>query len=180
MSSKGIRISETSQAEEQIGHESTYIRNTKESDSQKKKAGWWLPRAGGRGQGSVTHQVLSQSYKIQDQVLGTYSTMLCLQLTILGCALNTLLEDFPGGPVVKNPPAHTGDTGSIPGLGTKIPHAAGQLSLCSRARKPQLLKPSGPRGHAPQQEKPAHSSQRRAHAATKTLHSQKKKIDKNR
>ena len=26
-------------------------------------------------------------------------------------------EDFPSGPVVKNPPAHVGDTGSIPGLG---------------------------------------------------------------
>ena len=26
-------------------------------------------------------------------------------------------RDFPGGPVVKNPPASTGDTGSIPGPG---------------------------------------------------------------
>ena len=26
-------------------------------------------------------------------------------------------RDFPGGPVVKNPPANAGDTGSIPGLG---------------------------------------------------------------
>ena len=26
-------------------------------------------------------------------------------------------EDFPGGPVVKNPPANAGDMGSIPGLG---------------------------------------------------------------
>ena len=25
--------------------------------------------------------------------------------------------DFPGGPVVKNPPANAGDTGLIPGLG---------------------------------------------------------------
>ena len=25
--------------------------------------------------------------------------------------------DFPGGPVVKNPPANAGDRGSIPGLG---------------------------------------------------------------
>ena len=24
---------------------------------------------------------------------------------------------FPGGPLVKNPPANTGDTGSFPGLG---------------------------------------------------------------
>ena len=25
-------------------------------------------------------------------------------------------QDFPGGPVVKNPPAGAGDTGLIPGL----------------------------------------------------------------
>ena len=36
--------------------------------------------------------------------------------------------DFPGGPVVKNPPSNAGDVGSIPGWGTKIPHATGQLS----------------------------------------------------
>ena len=37
-------------------------------------------------------------------------------------------RDFPGGPVVKKPPSNAGDAGSIPGRGTKIPHAAGQLS----------------------------------------------------
>ena len=31
--------------------------------------------------------------------------------------------DFPGGPVVKNPPSNAGDKCSIPGHGTKIPHA---------------------------------------------------------
>ena len=50
--------------------------------------------------------------------------------------------DFPGGPVVKNLPSNAGDTGSIPGQGTKIPHAMRQLEslhaattepLCSRA-----------------------------------------------
>ena len=35
---------------------------------------------------------------------------------------------FPGGPVVKNLPCHAGDTGSIPGQGTKIPYAMGQLT----------------------------------------------------
>ena len=34
---------------------------------------------------------------------------------------------FPGGTVVKNPPANAGDTGSIPWSG-KISHAAEQLS----------------------------------------------------
>ena len=43
-------------------------------------------------------------------------------------------RDFPGGPVVKNPPSNAGDTGSISGQGTKIPHAVGQLSL--RALEP--------------------------------------------
>ena len=41
---------------------------------------------------------------------------------------NTALGDFPGGPVVKNPPYNAGDAGSIPGQVTKIPRAAGQLS----------------------------------------------------
>ena len=30
---------------------------------------------------------------------------------------NDVLEDFPGGIVVKNPPANAGDMGSSPGLG---------------------------------------------------------------
>ena len=37
--------------------------------------------------------------------------------------------NFPAGPVVKNLPSSAGDVGSIPGQGTKIPHAVGQLSL---------------------------------------------------
>ena len=44
---------------------------------------------------------------------------------------------FPGGPVVKNLPAGTGDKGSIPGLG-KIPHVTGQLSLCATTTEPVL------------------------------------------
>ena len=35
----------------------------------------------------------------------------------------------PGGLVVKNLPSKDGDTGSVPGGGSKIPQAAGQLSL---------------------------------------------------
>ena len=58
-------------------------------------------------------------------------------------------RDFPGGPVVKNLPSNAGDTGSIPGRGTKIPHAAGQLSphaattepTCCGAHTPQLESP---------------------------------------
>ena len=36
--------------------------------------------------------------------------------------------DFPGGPVVKSLPSSAGSVGSIPGQGTKIPHAMGQIS----------------------------------------------------
>ena len=36
--------------------------------------------------------------------------------------------DFFDSPVVKNQPSNAGDAGSILGRGTKIPHAAGQLS----------------------------------------------------
>ena len=38
------------------------------------------------------------------------------------------IRDFPGGPVVKNSPSNSGDVGLIPGQGTKILYAAGQLS----------------------------------------------------
>ena len=66
---------------------------------------------------------------------------------------------FLGDLVVKNPPANAGDTGSIPGPGR--PHmpqsnwacAPQLLSLCSRARGLQLLKPLHRRPCAPQQEK---------------------------
>ena len=50
------------------------------------------------------------------------------------------MKDFPGGPVVKNPPSDAGDTGSIPGQGTKFPHAMGELSPCATTTElvPQL------------------------------------------
>ena len=43
--------------------------------------------------------------------------------------------DFPGGPVVKNPPANAGDTGSIPGLGRF------HMQQSNRAHSPQLRSP---------------------------------------
>ena len=54
-------------------------------------------------------------------------------------SIESVPGDFPGGSVVGNPPSNAGAVGSIPGGGTKIPHAAGQLSL-----------------HASTREKPAH------------------------
>ena len=56
-------------------------------------------------------------------------------------------QGFPGGAVVKNPPANAGDTGLSPGLGrSHMPwgnqaRAPQLLSLRSRTREPQLLKP---------------------------------------
>ena len=56
-------------------------------------------------------------------------------------------SDFPGGAVVGNPPANAGDTGSSPGPGeSHMPRSNWAcvpqlLSLCSGARKPQLLGP---------------------------------------
>ena len=39
-------------------------------------------------------------------------------------ALQKLLGDFCGGPVVKTSSSNAGSSGSIPGWGTKIPHAS--------------------------------------------------------
>ena len=47
-----------------------------------------------------------------------------------------MIWGLPGDPVVKNPPSNAGDVGSIPGRGTKIPHAVGQLSSRTAATEP--------------------------------------------
>ena len=43
----------------------------------------------------------------------------------------TVKRDFPGSQVVENLPPNAGDMTSIPGQGTNIPHAVGQLSSLS-------------------------------------------------
>ena len=48
-----------------------------------------------------------------------------------------LTQGFPGGAVVRNPPANAGDTGSSPWSG-KIPHAVEQLSPCTTTTEPVL------------------------------------------
>ena len=68
--------------------------------------------------------------------------------------------DFPGGPVVKNLLYNARDAGSIPGQGTKIPHAARQLSPCTtttelahlnwRACVPRTTVPMSSGTHTPQ------------------------------
>ena len=46
-----------------------------------------------------------------------------------------LLRDFPGGTVVRNPPANAGGHGFEP-WSRKIPHAAEQLSPCTTTTEP--------------------------------------------
>ena len=41
-------------------------------------------------------------------------------------------RDFPGGSVVRTSPSSAGGSGSIPGGGTKIPHATGLRSPCGQ------------------------------------------------
>ena len=44
-------------------------------------------------------------------------TFLCKIIKAMENALKYSFRDFPGGAVVKNPPANAGDTGSSPGPG---------------------------------------------------------------
>ena len=76
-------------------------------------------------------------------------------LNIIIMKINNKLWNFPGGPVVKNPPSNAGDAGSIPGWGAKIPHATGQLSPCATTTQ---LTPQREREnpHATTRGKPAH------------------------
>ena len=50
-------------------------------------------------------------------------------------------RDLPGGPVVKNLPSNSGDSSSVPGRGTKIPHAAERLESPPLLRSPHALEP---------------------------------------
>ena len=50
--------------------------------------------------------------------------------------LNVIPWGLPSDLVVKNLPCNTGDAGSIPSRGTKIPHAMGQLNPCTTTRDP--------------------------------------------
>ena len=61
------------------------------------------------------------------------------------------LGDFPGGPVVKNPPSNAGDAGSIPGWETRLSQAAGQLSPWATTTEPVRL--SEREAQAPQLER---------------------------
>ena len=57
-------------------------------------------------------------------------------LLFLTLLKNNASRDFPGGAVVKNPPASAGDMGSSPGPGRS------HMPRSNEARVPQLLKPA--------------------------------------
>ena len=90
------------------------------------------------------HQSLKK-YKSKSQGVATYNT----------------LEDFPGGPVVKNLPANARDMESVTGRGTKIPHAMGQRRPCTGTAE----------AHVPQS---LNTTKREACGGMKTQHNQKK------
>ena len=56
-------------------------------------------------------------------------------------------------------PSNAGDIGSIPGWGTDIPHAMGQLSTCAATPEPICC-----RAHIPQLERSPCVATREAHA----------------
>ena len=79
-----------------------------------------------------------------------------------GKEIKKSFREFPGGPMVKNPPSSADGEGLIPGWGTKIPHATEQLS--PRALEPThaaqleslhtaITESTGPRACALQPEK---------------------------
>ena len=49
---------------------------------------------------------------------------------------NESVSDFPGGPVVKNPPANAGEGHRFDSLSGTIPHALGQLSQHTTTTEP--------------------------------------------
>ena len=53
--------------------------------------------------------------------------------------------------MVKNPPSNAGDSGSIPGWGTRVPHAAGQLSPLTTTRHYRSLLPAMETRHSHKQ-----------------------------
>ena len=85
-------------------------------------------------------------------------------------SLKMYKRGFPGGTVVKNPPANAGDTASSPDRGRS------HMPRSNYARAPQLLSPRATttEARAPQQEKPPLTATRESLcAATKTQCSQK-------
>ena len=105
---------------------------------------------------------------------------------------NEIFKDIGGLPwwsAVKNPPSNVGHTSSISGLGTKIPHATGQLSpyttttepahhtqrahtLCSLHTTPR--EPTHSAACMPQLERSPHATTKILYASVKTRQAKNK------
>ena len=72
--------------------------------------------------------------------------------------------------MAKDPPPDEGDSGSIPGQGTKIPHSAGQLSLRAATTEPTAL-------HSPQLERSLYFSRKRSRMTQQRSHVPQLKSD---
>ena len=84
---------------------------------------------------------------------------------------------FPDGPVVKALPLTIRDAGSIPGRGTKIPHAAGQLSPYATTRESPRVptaEPASSRAQMPREKPICIPTRESPQAARKTQVSQNK------
>ena len=75
---------------------------------------------------SLLFNMLGHNFSSKEQVSFNFMaavhllTVTLMLLKILNCYNSLIyfyLKDFPGGTMVKNPPANAGDTGSIPGWG---------------------------------------------------------------
>ena len=114
-----------------------------------RKGAFWQEKLEGHGCSWLPgHEVTCGESLLKSHTVLWYPTrMNCLRITPLS---------FPGGTVVKNPPANAGNTGLSPGLGRSHMPRSNQarapqlLSLCSRARELRL----SPWACVPQQEKP--------------------------
>ena len=103
--------------------------------------------------------------RLSGRVLDHHTTWEAL---VVNTALSIRPGRVPGGPVAENPHSDAGDASSIPGWGTKTPHAAGQLSPRAAATEPELAgarrpQPKKPMSHS---KDPAQPEIKRGHAHT--------------
>ena len=81
---------------------------------------------GQRHTSPVEHEILFLSPDADSEFFSTQLARLSLQadwscfLKCNACPASLILQDFPGGSVVKNLPANAGDMGSIPGSGRSL------------------------------------------------------------
>ena len=101
---------------------------------------WWLPK--------VDSPEATELYILNGRTL-----QFLIYTSIKNFFLKNNEEDFPGSPVVKNLPSNTWDASLIPGQGTKIPQAMGQLNLGITMKRSCML-PPGSRALVSQLEKP--------------------------